>query len=210
VVVHAFEAVTFFGNASTLAVFGLAVAFVLCALSRWSLLSGWAAAIAGTGLLNTTLKGVVRRLRPHLPEPWVTEAGWSFPSGHAIVSLVAYGFVAYLITRMTSAPFPRWKAIALLATLVLLIGFSRVYLGVHFLSDVIGGYAAAAVWLTFCILITHRTQARGARRNDFTPPIKITTPRSDVHIHTSKFQVREVLWKIANAHFTYFAVNAWT
>ncbi|MBV9299353.1 MAG: phosphatase PAP2 family protein, partial [Verrucomicrobia bacterium] len=51
-------------------------------------------------------------------------------------------------------------AIALLAGLVLLIGFSRIYLGVHFLSDVIGGYAAATVWLTFCILMTHRTQGR--------------------------------------------------
>jgi membrane-associated phospholipid phosphatase len=158
--VHAFESVTFFGSAPTLAVLGLAVALVLCTLRRWSLLLGWVAALAGTGLLNTTLKGVVRRLRPQLPEPWVTESGWSFPSGHVMGSLVAYGFLAYLLTRITPAHFPRRTAIALLAGLVLLIGFSRIYLGVHFLSDVIGGYAAAAVWLTFCILMTHRTQVR--------------------------------------------------
>jgi len=99
--VHAFEAVTLFGSASTLAVLGLAVAVVLCALRRWSLLLGWAAALAGTGLLNTILKRVVRRLRPQLPEPWVTEPGWSFPSGHVMGSLVAYGFLAYLLTRIT-------------------------------------------------------------------------------------------------------------
>jgi membrane-associated phospholipid phosphatase len=158
--VSAFEAVTFFGSPSTLTVLGLAVALVLCALRRWSLLLGWAAALVGTGLLNTTLKEVVRRLRPKLPEPWITEPGWSFPSGHAMGSLVAYGFLAYLLTRITPGHFPRRTAIALLAGLVLLIGFSRIYLGVHFLSDVIGGYAAAAVWLTFCILMTHRTQRR--------------------------------------------------
>jgi membrane-associated phospholipid phosphatase len=161
--VQAFEAVTFFGNASTLAVLGFAVAFVLCALRRWSLLSGWAVALAGTGLLNTTLKGVVRRLRPQLPEPWLTEPGWSFPSGHAMGSLVTYGFLAYLLTRITPTHFPRRSAIAVLAGLVLLIGFSRIYLGVHFLSDVLGGYAAAAVWLMFCIFVTHQTQSRSHR-----------------------------------------------
>jgi membrane-associated phospholipid phosphatase len=158
--VHAFEAVTFFGSAPTLTTLGLAVALVLCVLRRWSLLLGWVAALVGTGFLNTTLKGTIRRLRPQLPEPWITEPGWSFPSGHAMGSLVAYGFFAYLLTRITPAHFPRRTAIALLAGLVLLIGFSRIYLGVHFLSDVIGGYAAAAVWLTFCILMTHRTQSR--------------------------------------------------
>jgi membrane-associated PAP2 superfamily phosphatase len=55
------------------------------------------------------------------------------------------GFLAYLLTRIAPAHFPRRAAIALLAGLVLLIGFSRIYLGVHFMSDVIGGYAAGAV-----------------------------------------------------------------
>ena len=95
-------------------------------------------------------------------------------------SLVAYGFLAYLLTRITPAHFPRRAAIALLAGLVLLIGFSRIYLGVHFMSDVIGGYAAGAVWLAFCIIMTHRTQVRphvsrtgfgrGTRRHKLTPP----------------------------------------
>jgi membrane-associated phospholipid phosphatase len=158
--VHLLETVTFFGNSFILAILGLAVAVVLAGLRRWSLLLGWLAALVGTGLLNTNLKAVVRRLRPELPDPWATESGWSFPSGHAMASLVAYGFLAYLLTRVTPAGFPRRTTVIALAVLVLLIGFSRIYLGVHFLSDVIGGYAAAGVWLTFCILVTDRTQRR--------------------------------------------------
>jgi undecaprenyl-diphosphatase len=69
-------------------------------------------------------------------------------------------FVGYLLTRVPRGDFPRRTAVALLAVLVLLIGFSRIYLGAHYLSDVIGGYVAAAVWLTFCILLTDRTQKR--------------------------------------------------
>lgn len=156
--VHLFEAITFFGNASTLAVLGVLVALVLAGLRRWSLLLGWAAALIGDGPLNMFLKGVFRRLRPQLPEPWITEPGWSFPSGHAMGSLVAYGFLAYLITRVSPPDFPRRAAVAILAVLVLLIGFSRIYLGAHFVSDVLGGYAAAGVWLTFCIVATHHTQ----------------------------------------------------
>jgi membrane-associated phospholipid phosphatase len=93
----------------------------------------------------------------------VTPPGWSFPSGHAMGSFVTYGFLAYLLSRVPWARFPRRTVTAALAALVLLIGFSRMYLGAHFLSDVIGGYAAAAVWLTFCILVTDRTQQRARR-----------------------------------------------
>jgi membrane-associated phospholipid phosphatase len=67
---------------------------------------------------------------------WVTPPGWSFPSGHAMGSFVTYGFLAYPLTRVPRADFPRRTALALLAVLVLLIGFSRIYLGAHYLSDV--------------------------------------------------------------------------
>ena len=155
-----FEAITFFGNASTLGGIGLVTALVLAFQRRWSLLLAWAVALIGAGELNVILKGIFRRLRPQLPDPWVTPSGWSFPSGHAMGSFVTYGFLAYLLTRVPRADFPRRTAVGVLAVLVLLIGFSRIYLGAHYLSDVIGGYAAAAVWLTFCILVTDRTQRR--------------------------------------------------
>jgi membrane-associated phospholipid phosphatase len=158
--VRLFEAITFFGNPSTLGVIGLVTALVLAFHRRWSLLLGWAFALIGAGELNVILKGIFRRLRPQLLDPWVTPSGWSFPSGHAMGSFVTYGFLAYLLTRVPRVDVPRRTAVAVLVVLVLLIGFSRIYLGAHYLSDVIGGYAAAAVWLTFCILVTDRTQRR--------------------------------------------------
>jgi hypothetical protein len=84
-------------------------------------------------------------------QSWVAEVG-VFRACQVMGSLVAYRFLAYVLTRITLAHSPRRAAIALLAGLVLLIGFSRIYLGIHFMSDVIGGYAAGAVWLALCII----------------------------------------------------------
>ena len=103
--VRLFEAITFFGNPSTLGVIGLVTALVLAFQRRWSLLLGWAVALIGAGELNVILKGIFRRLRPQLPDPWVTPPGWSFPSGHAMGSFVTYGFWAYLLTRVPSGRF---------------------------------------------------------------------------------------------------------
>ena len=129
--VRLFEAITFFGNAFTLRVVGLVTALVLAFQRRWSLLLGWTVAVIGAGELNVILKGIFRRLRPQLPDPWVTPSGWSFPSGHAMGSFVTYGYLAYLLTRVPRADFPRRTALAVFAVLVLLIGFSRIYLGAH-------------------------------------------------------------------------------
>ena len=120
-----FEVITFFGNASTLGVIGLVSALVLAFQRGWSLLLGWAVALIGAGELNVILKGIFQRLRPQLSDPWVTLSRWSFPSGHALGSFVAYGFVGYLLTRVPRGDFTRRTAVGLLAVLVLLIGFSQ-------------------------------------------------------------------------------------
>ena len=70
-------------------------------------------------------------IHPELPDPWVPPSGWSFPSGHAMGSFVTHGFLAYLLTRVPRGDFPRRTVVALLAVLVLLIGFSWIYLGAH-------------------------------------------------------------------------------
>jgi membrane-associated phospholipid phosphatase len=145
-----FKTITHFGDYRTLAVVGLAVLLVLLFSRRWLLLIGWVVALAGSGFLNAMLKAFFQRGRPVFDNPWLTEPGWSFPSGHAMGSLVAYGMLAYILTVAWRAPFPR-TIVSLSLGLVLAIGFSRIYLGVHFFSDVIAGYAAATMWLAICV-----------------------------------------------------------
>lgn len=107
-------------------------------------------ALAGGGLLNVVLKALFRRTRPVLPNPFMTEVGWSFPSGHAMGALIAYMMLAYILVILFAGKGRRWVVLMALL-LVLLIGASRMYLGVHYFSDVIAGYAAGTAWLAICI-----------------------------------------------------------
>ncbi|SCL31668.1 undecaprenyl-diphosphatase [Micromonospora nigra] len=100
----------------------------------------------GALLLDPSLKTLVDRLRPEVDVEIGTYAGQSFPSGHALGSMVAYGAVLLVFLPAMA---PRWRkaAIAIVALLVFLIGFTRIALGVHFLSDVLGAWLLGAAWL---------------------------------------------------------------
>ena len=98
------------------------------------------------GIIDSVVKIVVDRPRPSLEDPILLAHGKSFPSGHAMSSTVVYG--ALLLTFMPAIPKRfRRSAIAVLSLLLLVIGFSRLALGVHYLTDVLGGYALGAAWL---------------------------------------------------------------
>ncbi|WP_428961251.1 phosphatase PAP2 family protein [Micromonospora fluostatini] len=100
----------------------------------------------GALVLDPSLKALVDRLRPEVDVPIGTYAGQSFPSGHALGSMVAYGAILLVFLPAMA---PRWRkpAIALTGLVVFLIGFTRVALGVHFLSDVLGAWLLGAAWL---------------------------------------------------------------
>lgn len=108
--------------------------------------------LAGGALLEFLLKHLFVRARPDMSRV-VYEAGYSFPSGHAMVSLCFYGMLAYLISRKLTSW--RWRITILILTLLLVmaIGISRIYLGVHYPTDVLAGYAAGTAWLIFCIFL---------------------------------------------------------
>ena len=102
-------------------------------------------------MTSEVLKNVFQRTRPELA-PLVPAPGYSFPSGHALMSAAFYGFLAYLLFRHCPSPLLKWSLVSLLTLLVLAIGFSRVYLGVHYLSDVLAGFAAGGFLLSVTVL----------------------------------------------------------
>jgi undecaprenyl-diphosphatase len=112
----------------------------------------WVAAL-GSSMVSSTLKFSFDRPRPQLFE-WRTDyAGLSsFPSGHATTAMVVYATLAYLVIRLEPTHRLRRLTIAIAALVVLLIGITRLYLGVHYPSDVIAGYLIGAVWATVCAL----------------------------------------------------------
>ena len=103
--------------------------------------------MGGGALLNEALKLYFARARPDIAEMLRQAQGYSFPSGHAMGSTVVFGALSYLAFR--TATQWRWKAaaVALGATIVLAVSLSRVYLGVHWISDVVAGIAAGTLWV---------------------------------------------------------------
>jgi undecaprenyl-diphosphatase len=100
----------------------------------------------GSIALTTVLKAVFRRARPEIIDSGYEASFYSFPSGHATVAAGFYGALALLIALRLESPL-RWFVAAAGAVLVGLIGFSRLYLGVHYPTDVLAGYLAASLWL---------------------------------------------------------------
>ena len=131
---------------------GVATGSILALRRQWLLLKGWSIALVGGELLNLVLKDVFQRPRP-LHSEILSSQSWSFPSGHAMESLIAYGMLVYLLTVLAPELGRRRLAIVAgcAALLILAIGWSRIYLGVHHFSDVVGGYAAATLWLSASI-----------------------------------------------------------
>jgi len=148
------DATLFFGLMSTLggpggvaAILGL-VGVALVVARRWRWLVYLAVTAGGGGLLDLELKRYFARARPELAEALRQAHGYSFPSGHAMGSTVAFFALSYLAFRFFTAW--RWKAasLALATTLVLSVALSRVYLGVHWISDVGAGIVAGLLWVT--------------------------------------------------------------
>ena len=105
-----------------------------------------AANLVGIVALNYALKEIVQRPRPE-GFRLIAETGYSFPSGHSMVAVAFYGFMIWLIIRYEEDRLQRWIWSLALFFVVIMIGVSRVYLGVHYFSDVMAGYCVAAVWL---------------------------------------------------------------
>lgn len=129
-------------------------AAVLAWRRAWSWLLVLALTVPGGMLVNVLMKLAFRRGRPSFEHPLVVLNSYSFPSGHVAGATLFYGFLAALVASHCT----RWsyKLAALLgaAALVALVALSRMYLGAHYLSDVLAAFAEGATWLTLCIVAT--------------------------------------------------------
>ncbi|MEG5032460.1 phosphatase PAP2 family protein [Microcoleus sp. AT3-D2] len=141
---------TFLGEPNLLVVICLSLGIVLLARNHRSEAATIALAGGGAIGLNLLLKRLFARARPQLWERVVDVRFYSFPSGHAMISMVIYGLLGYFL----GARFPkqRWSIYILTVVLIAAIGLSRLYLGVHWPTDVIAGYTAGLVWLITCII----------------------------------------------------------
>ncbi|MEF3302032.1 phosphatase PAP2 family protein [Paenibacillus sp. GYB003] len=141
------NAFTQIGAGPAVAVITVAVgAFLYKALGHRKELLLLAVSVGGSALLNALLKLAFRRDRPTLHR--IGEAtGYSFPSGHSMTAFCLYGTLAYLLWNHIPGTAGRTVLVASSALFILAIGISRIYLGVHYPSDVIGGYLASGCWL---------------------------------------------------------------
>ena len=119
-------------------------------------------ATCGSVLLTTVLKVVFERARPELVDSGYTATFYSFPSGHATVAVGFYGTLTLLVAYNLRGP-ARWFVAALGIALILLIGFSRLYLGVHYPTDILAGYLSALLWISTVgtVLFTLHSLRRG-------------------------------------------------
>lgn len=117
-------------------------------------------------IFDPLLKLVFQRARPELWEVPARPTSYSFPSGHAFSSLIVYGTAAYLLAQL----YPQWRRLYwfVAALWVFLIGFSRVYLGVHWPSDVLGGFALGLVMI-YALVQRHRRLVAATSRTDHSP-----------------------------------------
>lgn len=122
-------------------------------------------AVPGGMLLNVVLKHIFRRQRPSLEDPLLTLATYSFPSGHTVAATLFYGVLACFLVRRIHAWPRRALVVAAGCLMVMLVALSRMYLGVHYLSDVMAASAEGAAWLAVCVTavstLHRRRLARG-------------------------------------------------
>ncbi len=150
---HYFTFVTHIGG-----LYGYISVVVLSALisfiifKKWKYMAQITLVLTLSALSNLVLKRFINRARPDI-EHLVTVETLSYPSGHAMAAMAFYGFLIYLFYKFKMLKIIKYSIILLLTILIISIGLSRIYLGVHFPSDIAGGFIAGAIWVIFCIIL---------------------------------------------------------
>ena len=144
------KAITELGGVAFTVLAGVLI-FMFCKKNRWFITID----LVGVTLVNQVIKHIIRRPRPNVLR-LVEESGYSFPSGHSMVSMAFYGFIIYLIYKNVNNKYIKWLVISILSLLIVSIGISRIYLGVHYTSDVLAGFLISISYLIIYIKYTKK------------------------------------------------------
>ena len=152
VFVSVLRAFTEFGSGEWIGIILFALVLFFAWKRWWPSLVTLIITVPGGMLLNEWLKLVIHRHRPFVDGPFVDWSGYSFASGHTIGATLLYGQLLLFILPALKARHWRLLCIFSAISLVLLVGFSRIALGAHFLTDVLAAIVFGAAWLTFCLI----------------------------------------------------------
>ena len=144
--------ITALGGFTVITLIGLIVVGYLVVLRRWPSVILVIVSLAGGTILNTVLKQAFARPRPDLVAHLVDVHSMSLPSGHAMISAVTYLTIGALLARVQPSRVLKIYTVSVSVMLVLVIGLSRVYLGVHWPTDVLAGWCLGAAWAMACWL----------------------------------------------------------
>jgi membrane-associated phospholipid phosphatase len=151
------------GSPEWIAVLTLIAALVLVTKRHWYGLCSLTLNVPGGMLLNHIIKEAVHRQRPFHQSPFLDLSDYSFPSGHTMAATLLYGLLAVFALLIIRARI--WRGFVLLSALlvVMLVGFSRIALGAHYLTDVLAAIAAGVAWLWFCWTAVENLRRRRLR-----------------------------------------------
>ena len=162
-----FALISFFGAGRVLTLLSAIGVVILVRRGDRLVALVWGLSQAGGGLLNYLLKETFDRARPAFADAAFGVTGWSFPSGHAMGTFVFCGVAGYLLARATRSWSVAAVTVAVAAGWSMAMAFSRLYLGVHYASDVVAGLVAGAAWVAVCVsgmeVIRRRRGARNSR-----------------------------------------------
>lgn len=158
--------VTALGGGTVIALFTLAVAGYLWLRKKYQSLVLLVITVVGGGLLDYGLKLVVGRGRPTIVPHFMSVDSFSFPSGHSLMSMAVYLVLAAIVSPQLPDRRSRVYIVSVALFLTFIIGTSRLYLGVHYPSDVLGGWSLGLAWATLCWLVAWYVERRRTMRLD--------------------------------------------
>lgn len=163
-----FYTITWLGDRQAVFVLGALATIVLLLRRQWTAILAYWVAMGGVGLSVRFGKKIISRDRPAQDMAYYIVDHFSFPSGHATTSLALVGMLVYFLYRQQETPLLRRLMVVVGTILVIMVGFSRMYLGVHYFSDVLAGFLLGGLWLLVGISIVevmeyHKQQSNNLR-----------------------------------------------